>query len=100
MRPDSYHTRSPDSMDFYAEENAHVNINKFEISEKTLSILAIVLAVFAAAVASFFYTRAVEAERETRMLEYYVMELDGKLMKQGVITPDESWSAHKSKQEK
>lgn len=34
-------------------------------------------------------------ERETRLLEYYVMELDGKLMRQGIIDPADSWSAKK-----
>lgn len=38
-------------------------------------------------------------EREARMLEYYVMELDGKLMKLGIIQPEESWSAQKRKRE-
>jgi hypothetical protein len=35
------------------------------------------------------------AERESRLLEYYIMELDGKLMASGVIKYPESWSAHK-----
>ncbi len=32
------------------------------------------------------------AERESRLLEYYVMELDGKLMSAGFIKFNESWS--------
>lgn len=43
---------------------------------------------------------AAKAERETRLLEYYVMELDGKLMKQGVIDPSESWSAKQKEKAK
>lgn len=45
-------------------------------------------------------TQAKEAERENRMLEYYVMELDGKLMKSGMLDPRESWSAKKAEREK
>lgn len=40
------------------------------------------------------------AERETRLMEYYVMELDGKLMSSGVIEPNRSWSAQKQAREK
>lgn len=40
---------------------------------------------------------AYQSERETRMLEYYVMEVDGKLIKAGTIKPEESWSAQKAK---
>ena len=36
-------------------------------------------------------------ERETRMLEYYVLELDGKLMAARVIEPQQSYSAQKRK---
>lgn len=43
---------------------------------------------------------AEKAERETRMLEYYVMELDGKLMASGVIEPNRSWSAQKRGEKK
>jgi hypothetical protein len=35
------------------------------------------------------------AERENRLFEYYVMELDGKLMASGVIKYQDSWSAQK-----
>jgi hypothetical protein len=38
-----------------------------------------------------------KSERETRMLEYYVMEVDGKLMRAGIIKPEESWSAKQRK---
>jgi hypothetical protein len=41
--------------------------------------------------------RVSNAERETRMLEYYVMELDGKAMQHGIIRTEESWSATKEK---
>jgi len=44
--------------------------------------------------------QAIQAERENRMLEYYIMELDGKLMKSGILDPRESWSAKKAEREK
>lgn len=36
------------------------------------------------------------AERETRMVEYYVMELDGKLMAGGLLDYNDSWAAKKA----
>ncbi len=32
-------------------------------------------------------------ERETRMLEYYVIQTDGKLVKRGVLKQSDTWSA-------
>lgn len=39
-------------------------------------------------------------EQETRLLEYYVMELDGKLMAAGLIDYNESWAARKKAKQK
>lgn len=61
-----------------------------------MSVLA-ALALIAAVVA---WQKASSAETEARMLEYYVMELDGKLMRDGVIDFKQAWSARKSEQEK
>lgn len=47
---------------------------------------------------AFAFTAADNAEREARMLEYYVMELDGKLMAAGIIESKESYSAKKRKE--
>lgn len=47
-----------------------------------------------------FGIMAYNSTKETRMLEYYVMELDGKVMQAGIIKPEESWSARKREQEK
>lgn len=46
-----------------------------------------------------FGIMAYNATRETRMLEYYLMELDGKVMQAGIIKPEESWSARKRKEQ-
>lgn len=56
-----------------------------------LSILSGVSIAFAA----FNLQQAQKSEREARMLEYYVMELDGKLMNKGIISSGESWSSQK-----
>lgn len=40
-----------------------------------------------------------ERTTETRMLEYYVMELDGKLMSAGLIDYNASWAARKKQRE-
>jgi hypothetical protein len=38
------------------------------------------------------------AEREARLLQYYVMELDGKMIASGLLKPPDSWSGqHKGK---
>ena len=34
--------------------------------------------------------------REKRMLEYYIVEVDGKLIANGIVSPDASWSYRKS----
>lgn len=41
---------------------------------------------------------AYKAEREARMLQYYVNEVDGKLIHAGFIEPRERWSPEKRKQ--
>lgn len=47
----------------------------------------------------FAFSAARNSDREARMLEYYVMELDGKLMAQNIIEPSRSWSAQKKQRE-
>lgn len=63
------------------------------------SCLAIGLAVGAVVITAMGGRDAARAERETRMLEYYVMELDGKLMAEGLIDYNESWAARKKAKE-
>lgn len=66
---------------------------------KTSYILLAVFAGFGLGMAVYSIYVASLAEREARMLEYYVMELDGKLMKEGIIEADQSWAARKRKRE-
>jgi hypothetical protein len=63
--------------------------------------LLVVLAILcgtAMGLTAFGFWAARESSVETRMLEYYVMQVDGKLMQANIIKPDESWSAQKAKQ--
>lgn len=72
-------------------------------SGKLLPIMVLLTLLIGVAIGLTVYafTAANQSERETRMLEYYVMELDGKLMNEGFIKPDRSWSAQKqSRKEK
>lgn len=76
--------------------SAHVSI-----SGERLVPLVIVLAILCGVsigLTAFAFTAAGNAEREARMLEYYVMELDGKLMSSGVIESTQSYSARKRKE--
>ena len=47
---------------------------------------------------AYAFWEAHQSSVETRMLEYYVMEVDGKLMQANIIKPSESWSARKAKE--
>lgn len=65
----------------------------------TVAICAVLCGV--SAVYAWSATRQAEAaEKRADLLQYYVMELDGKLMANGIIKPNESWSAKQSKEQK
>lgn len=78
--------------------NAFIQIESSKIAA-VLWISAFVAAV-AAFAAIFCIIQSRESERETRLLEYYVMELDGKLMQAGVINFKDSYSAKKQERQK
>jgi hypothetical protein len=70
------------------------------ISGERLVPLVIVLAILcglAIGLTAFAFSAARNADREARMLEYYVLELDGKLMASGVISPKDSFSSKRRK---
>lgn len=70
------------------------------ISGERLVPLVIVLAILCGAsigLTTFAFSAARNADREARMLEYYILELDGKLMAAGVIESKESYSAKQRK---
>lgn len=48
------------------------------------------LAGFAAAIATFALIESQHSERESRMLQYYVLEMDAKLIAAGIKKPEES----------
>ena len=70
-------------------------------SGEKLVPLVIVLALLCGAslgLTAFAFSAARNADRESRLLEYYVMELDGKLMRAGLLDPKDSYSAKKRKE--
>jgi len=68
-----------------AQGQTHIQDNRqtFIISEKTLAAVAIAIALGAGLLAYF-------AEREARMLEYYVLEMDAKLISHGIKPPEDA----------
>lgn len=93
------------AMNNRATENAHQQIVKIELGEEaqrtiawilpTIFVMAFVSA-FATAVSVFLIIKYTQAETESRMQEYYTMELDGKLMAAGVIQPKDSWAGRQA----
>ena len=73
----------------------HANVNRVEISEKTLSVLGLALAAAAIVTAFWAIHEAGIAEREARMYEYYTLEMDAKLIAAGVKKPDEAIAKRK-----
>lgn len=78
------------------ENNSGVTI--FNLG-KTSYILLAVFSGLALGVGVFAVVDAIRAEREARLLEYYVMEVDAKLVKLGIENPDDIWAARKRKSE-
>ena len=79
------------------DESVHANtapvqITRFEISEKTLSVVALGVGAAAIVIACWAIHDAGRAEREARMYEYYTLEMDAKLIAAGVKKPDEAVS--------
>lgn len=98
MRPDSYHIRSPEALDVYGEEAAslNTNINKVIVSERGALILILALLAIICGIALVRSDSAKDesekAERESRMLQYYVLEMDAKLIAAGIKKPEEAVS--------
>lgn len=90
-------SRSEDSR--VHDNRAPVQITKIEISERTLAILALAFGCIAIMGAFWSISEAQKSEREARMLQYYVLEMDAKLIAAGVKKPEDA-VANKLKQEK
>jgi hypothetical protein len=89
---------SQDIHEYYMEEGsnqAHAFSIVYDKSKAWILAVLVAINVVATVVA---YHQWSKAETESRMLEYYVMEIDGKLMAAGVIQPPESWSGRKRKE--
>jgi hypothetical protein len=69
-----------------------VSSAKAIINDKTKTFLISVLVALNVVATMAMYVEWKIAERETRLLEYYVMELDGKMMASGLLKPPDSWS--------
>lgn len=82
---------------FVHQRNAARGAQVIQIESNKGLLLHSILAAVAIVGTVAFAIMAYNATRETRMLEYYVMELDGKVMQSGIIKPEESWSAQKRK---
>lgn len=97
------HPQSKDRDESVRDNTAPVMINRIIFSERAVVILIAallaVLAGIALARSESAATRANDAEREARMLQYYVLEMDAKLIAAGVKRPDEA-VANKLKREK
>lgn len=74
----------------HAEAGAHVQCVRHELHERTMSILAMVFASVAIVMAGVAWYQTSIAEREARLLQYYVLEMDAKLISSGVKKPDDS----------
>lgn len=81
--------------------NKHRSAQVIQIdSSKHLAVVVIcsVICGFAIAASIFASYTSYKAEREARMLQYYVNEVDGKLIHAGFIEPRDRWSPEKRKQ--
>lgn len=71
----------------------------FDSNKLFSSILVLALACgISIGLAVFAYSTAKNAEMETRMLEYYLLELDGKVIEAGIKKPEDSIASKLKKQ--
>lgn len=84
------------------DRHIHNNHNtaRVTVSDKTRTFVISVLVALNVLATVWMFLQWRIAERETRLLEYYIMELDGKLMASGVIKFPESWSARRQQEER
>lgn len=75
-----------------AAANAHVNVNRIEVSERTLSTLAIVLSVAALVTSLWSIHESDRAAREAKQLQIQVMDHNALLLREGLLQPtDETY---------
>jgi hypothetical protein len=78
-----------------AADHAHAasgsSVNQIRITDKSKALVIIsILVAFNACMTALMYAKWREAERETRMQEYYLLELDAKFIGAGLKKPEES----------
>jgi hypothetical protein len=81
----------------YIEEGGNQATASAIINDKSKAFIIAVLVALNVLATVMMFMKWRDAETELRMLEYYAMELDGKLMAAGVIQPPESWSGRKQR---
>lgn len=77
----------------HAIHNRAEGASVIQVESSKLVPLIVVLAVIsgiAAGLAVFAFYESTNAERESRMLQYYVLEMDAKLIAHGIKKPEES----------
>jgi len=62
------------------------------INDKTKTLLISILVALNVIATGAMFVAYLHSEREARLLEYYVLELDGKMMASGLLNPPDSWS--------
>ncbi len=85
------------------EVRAHSPSASIVMTGERLGALIIVLGVLSGmsiAFAIFSMRESAKSERETRMLQYYVLEMDAKLIASGVKSPGESVAQNLNKGER
>jgi hypothetical protein len=76
-----------------------VTVLKVDLGKHVSAVaLCSALAAASACMCLFAAYTATKAEREARMLQYYVNEVDGKLIHAGFIEPRDRWSPEKRQQ--
>jgi hypothetical protein len=76
----------------HAQPGAHVQNVRFEVSERTLSILALALSTAAMVTALWSIHESDGAARETKQLQIQVMDHNALLLREGILKPtDETY---------
>lgn len=70
-----------------AAAGAHVNVNRIEFSERTLSIAALVLASVSIAFSCFAFYQLTRTEREYRLLQIQQQMTNAWLARAGMVEP-------------
>lgn len=84
----------------HAGDSAVVNKTVVRGNDRTVSVVAITLSVAALVCAGWSIHESMLSEREARMLEYYVLELDAKFISAGLKKPEDAIANKRKGEEK